>query len=63
MTTALILNVALATVVSAAVVGLIAWSIVTQRRDAVSAVARTARRPLMAREARKFRGVPVRLDA
>jgi hypothetical protein len=62
MTTALILNIVLATVVFAAVIGPIAWSIATQRTGAVGALPRTRRRPHPARSARKIHGV-VRVEA
>ena len=44
MTAALTINIVLATVVLIAVVGMISWSIATQDADAVSRLARSARR-------------------
>lgn len=43
MTTALTLNIFLAAVVITAVLGMIAWSIATHHRDAVTGLVRTAR--------------------
>jgi len=59
MTTALILNIALAAAVLGGIVGLIAWSIGTQRGDRRHIFVRRARRPQLARPPRVLGGTPI----
>jgi len=56
MTSATIINIALELVVLASILGLIAWGIATQRRDAAVTLARRARRRVVVRQRPGYEG-------
>jgi hypothetical protein len=60
MATVLILNIALATIVFAAILGKLTWSILTQRLDSVDGRAWSLYRTRRAARRRRFIYIPVR---